>query len=199
MKAAVSNTVPDFHMKKFGDYYTPGILEPSVHMNLVETMEDVAETARVPEKFIFNTRMGDFCAEKELKWVSRYYSHRKDGCAGLAYTGNSALLEDRMFSIAGAFLRNYIDARMFTIHEIIDRLRENSMGDYSVVLVPNFFMGTAKKVPDWQISLVQSWLMGRYARSRILVLYVSNMEELAAVYGTQIRDHINKRFYVVKY
>lgn len=199
MNMASAAVVPDFHMKKYAGYYKPKILRPEVHMTLVETIEEVADVARVPEKFIYKVKMSDYCSAAEMDWVAQYHTLREDGLAGFAYVGTPQRLEDRMFAMAGAFLRNYIDARIFTIHEIVDRLKASNMGDYSVVMVPNFYTGGKKKFPDWQVALVQSWLSGRYARSKVLVLGVRNMEELAVGYGTQVASHIQDRFKLVTF
>lgn len=195
--AAVKLSVPDFHMKKFGGYYKPKVLDPTAHLSLVEKMNEVSETARVPEKFIYQTRMQEFCGEAEIDWVSKYRHYRKEGVAGFVFLGLPYGLEDKMFAMAGAFLRNYIDVRILTLQEIMECLKEGSMGDYSVVMVPNFFVGATKKLPEWQVALLQGWLMDRYARSKPLVLYVSSMAELGIAYGVQFKEHIQEKFCVV--
>lgn len=188
-------SVTKFHMRKYQKYYAAGILVPEVHAQLVESMEGYCQVANIPDAFVYRIRMDKYCSADEINYVKTYKRTRRVGIAGFMYAGRSVGVDERMMAMTGAFLRNYIDARLMTIQQVTQKLKEGEDVDASVVLIPNFVSSSARsKPPGWVVDSIQGWLLSRYARQRPIVAYIKSMVALRASWGDVVRDHFANRF-----
>lgn len=196
MSSAADSSVTKFHLEKYGKYYKPEILVPDYHLRLVEEIESVAQVANIPSRYIYKTRIADWCDETDENWVKRLKFWSEEGIAGLYYTGKIQHVEDRMMVMAGACIRNFIDARVYTVQSLIVKLKEETMPDPTVVFVPNFFLmpGSGGKLPEWQIALLMGWLMRRYTKNLQTCLYVESMPKLGDLYGNLFKEHLELHF-----
>lgn len=190
----------DAHIKKFEKWYESGILKPDHHARLVSDIERVAQTAKILPRFIANNMSECGCTEAEIDWLRDMKYHRENGHTGMVYLGGCGNVADRMMAVAGACLRNYIDARMFTIQEVVDGLKDHSLPDSRVMLVPNFFLMKTEggDLPSWQTSSLLGWLYSRYSSGKYTVLYVYSLNELASGYGVSFKDHIKQHYIPIK-
>ncbi len=84
---------------------------PAEHDELVMRIGRVASVAGVPESAIYATPLSAHCGEQERRWFRRHRRLADEGVARLAYLGTQAV-EQRMAALAGAFLHNFVDARI---------------------------------------------------------------------------------------
>ena len=189
--------IVEAHRSRFEKYYEPGILDPSYHMQLVESMDKWARIARVPKFFIYKTSMTLYCGESEIDYVKDFREHSDNNIAGLMFHGpNITNVEDRMFAMAGAFLRNHVNAQVIPLYDLLQGVKNGEAPSASVVFVPNFWLPKTGggDIPDWQSSMLTSWLLDRFASGTQTVLYAKNLKEMGASYGQMVGQHIIKHF-----
>jgi len=173
------------------DAFQSGVLDQEVHGRLVQDIERIAGTANIPVAAIC-TPLGHVCDEKTVDWVKGAKFHQETGDhIGLVFTGEIEQLNDKVDAMAGAFIRNFIDARVMTIEEIMSRIQAMSMPDPSVLLVPNFWDGK-DGIPKWHKSMVLGLLFARASARQLTVLYIKDLEAMATDLGPTLRDHLNK-------
>jgi len=189
-----------FHQKKYAKYYKPGILQVDHHLRLVESITQYARQASIPEYFIYQTKLSDYCGEHEINYVRRLQFWPDEGIAGMVYVGSVPGMEDRMMAIGGAVTRNMIGAKMLTLQELIVLLKNDDPPEETVVLIPNFFLdeGSGGGIPGWQIAMIVGWLMSRFSGDKQTILHVSNMAACAAKYGKVLTNHISTHYVVTE-
>lgn len=173
-----------------------GILNKEYHAALLNDVERFAATAGIPPSFVWS-RLSQYCTEKEVLWVKRM---RMGADHGMCYTGEFKVpIEDKMMAVAGACLRNYIDARVMPLQEVLARLKDDSMPHPTVLLIPNFCLakGDGGDIPQWQSSSLLGLLYSRLARNLKTVLYVSQLPALEKHYGSACLKHINAHYTMV--
>lgn len=186
----------DEHVERYKKWYDGGALKPDHHARIVTDIERIAQTAKILPMYIAKRMSSCGCTEKEIDWLRDLKQHRDDGVTGMVYLGGCNSVEDRMMAVAGACIRNYIDARMFTVQEVIEGLKDKSLPDCRVMLVPNFYLMHSEggDLPSWQTSSLLGWLYSRYSSGNFTVLYVQSTDKLSQEYGVSFKDHIQKHY-----
>jgi hypothetical protein len=195
MSVASMGNATTHHLAAYSRFYEPGVLVPAAHCRLVEQLDNVSGLSNVPSPYIYRYSMSQFCSTQEREWVRNIWSYRNEGVAGLCYIGAVPRVEDRCFSIAGALLRNFIDARVYPLQEVLSRLKDGVLPKATVIAVPDFFNGLP--MPDWQVANLRSWLLSRYSAGLQTVLAVSDLGLLEKAYSKQIAEAIETRFFQV--
>jgi hypothetical protein len=176
------------------DPYATGVLTPEVHERLVPNLERFADEANIVSDWIW-TPLGSVCGPAEVDWVDRFKFHRGDRVFGLAYVGwnPDPPIEDRMAAIAGALIRHFVNARVMTVHRLIDASNEAAVPDVSCLLIPNFFLGPSDIRP-WQASLLFDALVHRHALGMQTVVYASDLQAMGVEYGAALKRHVEKHY-----
>jgi hypothetical protein len=183
------------HQYVYAHMYEPGVLDPDVHYKLVEDFDHYLSIARVRPEFVINNMDSIGCGEVEQDWVRGIRKHASNRIAGLAFIG-SKNVADRMGAIVGACLRNYIDARIITVQELLRSMKDGDAEDPTVLLIPNFFIGkqSGGDLPTWQVSQLLGLLYQRFFDNRLTVIYVQDMNALAEGYGLPFKEHVEKNY-----
>jgi len=179
------------HKEEYADLYAPGALTVDRHQDLVLEIDVLCRIAGIRKEWVAR-KMSDVCSAKELEWVSNSPTHARNDIAGLVYVGVSDV-EDRMNAMCGAFLRNFIDARVVTVQQLI----EPSGGpNPTVLLCPNFFLakGAGGDVAQWESTRLYGLLLQRFNQGRLSVLYVADMDVLGTQYGAVFQKHIERHY-----
>lgn len=167
-----------------------GILKKDFHARLLADLKRFAAQAGIPPEYVWS-RLSQYCTGADLTWVRKM---REGKDHGLIYVGTNFAqpIEDKMMAIAGACLRNYIDARVMTVQDVLNRLKNDTMPAPTLVLVPNFCMSKddAQGVAPWEAGALLGWLYSRLARNLKTVLYVGSMEALQIAYGDSMHKHL---------
>lgn len=182
------------------DPYETGVLDRHVHARLVADITNIARDAAIQAKWIWMP-LADTVSPTEVDWVKKFHLHTAQGKTGFCLVGEAKVsVEDRMSAIAGALLRNFVRARVFTIGQLLERTADRDTTSATCLLVPNFFLGKAQggHIPDWKVSLVYDLLLERHLSGRQTVIYVASMKALAVEYGAAIAKHINTNFHVLE-
>lgn len=176
--------------------FSAGLLSKSFHDRLIADLPQLSAKAGIPPKFVW-APLSQYCQSDDLAWVR---SIRDDETAGLAYIGKTnPTVETKMMAITGACMRNYIDARLMTVQDVLSRLKADNMPSPTVLLVPNFCLDKAEggDIPSWQVSSLLGLLYGRMAKGLKTVLYCGSLAALEKSYGQPFREHIESHYTIV--
>lgn len=176
------------------EVFSIGILDVEYHDRLLADLNRFSEKAGIPPQYVWS-KLSSYCTDKDITWVRKM---REGTDHGLVYVGNTGKVsvEDKMMAIAGACLRNYIDARVMTVQDVLSKLKNDSMPYPTLVLVPNFCMAStdASGVASWQAAALLGWLYSRLARNLRTVLYVGSLSALESLYGEAVVRHLKAHY-----
>lgn len=163
------------------------------HARLVADLPHVCELANVPPSYVHNSIKG-ICTKDETDWVVNFHKNRASGVAGLAMVGTDEA-EKHMLAMAGAFLRNYIDARVVTKDRLLAMATSDVITMPTVLLVPNFFIqGYGKGQPSYKVQALYDLLLSRFTASKPTVLYIEDFAAMRKEYGEAIASHIKAHY-----
>lgn len=188
------------HKAKYKAYYKPGLLDPEFHQKLVENIDRICSMGRIPALYVYGVPLSKYCDEADRKYVEGFRSWKKKGVAGMAYVGGVPHIADRMMAIAGALTRNYVEAQVMTIQEVIQSVKDNNTPTSTCLLIPNFYLPKDQggSIPDWQVSMVMAMLMERFAQGVQTVIYVQDLNKLERDYGRPMLEFIRDHLYIVE-
>jgi hypothetical protein len=171
------------------------ILDPEHHKRLLLDLPGICQVANVLPMYVHHS-MKDYCTPAEIDWVVNFRDYQAQG-TGLVLTG-TASPEERMMAIAGAFLRNFVDARVMSLTTVLDLKDMKALPDPTVMLIPNLFLrSVGKALPAWKVQIVYDILLHRLTSNKPTVVYVEDMVALAAEYGRVFADHLTKHYITV--
>jgi len=171
------------------------VLDPDHHRRLIEELDDVARVAGVPKRYIERS-MSEHCSAEEAAWVRDYRLHAAKGQFGLCYLGSDHT--QRMMAMCGAFVRNYIDARLVTLADLIELARTNDVPSASVLLVPSFHREAKQgSVTAFQTNLLWQVLESRMITERLTVIGVQSLALLKNDYGAHFADLVSSHYEVI--
>ena len=185
------------HYEEYKHIYKFGVLSPTSDYQLVMGIEHFSQTAGIPPHYVYRSIV-DFAENGVTDWMRDYFSHKDNGIFGCCLVGDQDVLM-KMSAMIGCAIRNYIDARLMTLQEVIDFRKNGSRIGFELVAVPNFFVSKSEggDVPKWQSSQLLSWLYERYAEGVMTILYVSSMPTLKNSYGTAFERFITDNYKVM--
>lgn len=173
--------------------YESKVLDPEIHGRLVKEIESVARRANIPVQMVW-TSMTKFCTDEEIDYVRELRKKNAVGILGLVYVGygteDGVPVIDRMSAAAAACVRNYINAQVMMVNEIIQHTQAGTMPNPTVLLVPNFYVGEDDKIPKWRSGALLDMLYSRRQEGLQTFLYVRDMNDLASDYGSSFVEHL---------
>lgn len=166
-------------VEETGDTDLKNMLTVADHARIIKDLEGVCQRAGIPEKYLRHSAK-TYCSHKEIEWLAGFY---ETGHPGLILTGSRGL--ERCMSLAGALLRNYVDARVVTLEHCVE-VREQPHA--TCLLIPNFCTTqSSKTTPGWKMTKLYDLMLSRFQSDTPTVVWI---ESLACVkdYGTAMSD-----------
>jgi len=108
------------------DMFDSKVLHRDVHERLVEDIDNIVADAGIDKKWVA-TPLGTVCREGVVEWTRRFKFHPDEQKHSLLVTCPDA--DDVCGAIAGALLRNFLRARVFTLQDVIAAYRVQGRGD----------------------------------------------------------------------
>ena len=100
------------------------VLRPEKHRRLIADLASVCEVANVPPHMVKQSAK-PFLSAKQLDWLVRFPQYAEAG-RGLVVLGEQAIAPDTiMMAMAGALIRNYIDARVVSLNTLLKALEHD--------------------------------------------------------------------------
>lgn len=175
------------------------ILDKEVHARLIADIDHICGTASIDPRFVHKSMVGT-CGAGEIDWVRNFRKYRSEGVAGLAMVGVDNENE-RQRLMCGALLRNFIDARVVPLNQLLILARKDSLPEPTVLLIPNLFIkpvGPGKQFYASQLQILHDVLVARQGQDKPTVVYVEDMDGMRAAYGAPIADLIEQHYKIVK-
>jgi hypothetical protein len=179
-----------------------GLIDESAHTQLLADISGYTRTAGIPEHFVW-TSINKYCGKDEIEYVATIkdsLTNRDGEVIGMVYLGDvgGAPVNERMMSIAGVCLRNYINAKVMTVQAVLESMKANQMPtNVSVLLIPNFYDKDCQ-IAKWQVSDLLGMLYQRQQEGKHTILHISSMKELESEYGKSFKNHLRGKFVVIK-
>ena len=187
-------------LKKKSDHpaYASGVLVEEHHDRLVQNLNAFAKDAGIQPRWI-STKLADTCGPAEVNYVKKFNFLKASGeVDGLCYlrTSGAADPDRRMAALAGAFVRNFIRARVMTLGTVFDHTAKGGRIDATVLLIPNFCLSKSEggAIAAWQSQAMVDLLMQRAQDGQQTVLYATSLADVGAMYGTLLARTIETRF-----
>lgn len=176
-----------------------GLLDPDYHDQLLVDIDSLARQAGIPVGYVW-VPLKDYCGGQEYAYVEKL---KHESCKiGMTYIGSfeKPTIHERMMAITGTCLRNYINAKVMTLQDVLVALKTDDMPSPTVLLIPNFCMGkkSGGHLADWEKSNLLGLLYRRQQRSQKTILYVSSLADMEADLGQPFVDHIRSHFLTIK-
>lgn len=178
--------------------YEEGLLDRDYHSRLVADGSAAIAAAGILPHMLWS-KLSDYCSEEEISWVRAI--RKQDTRPGLLLMGKSTVsVESRMMAMTGACLRNYIDARLLTVQDVLALLKTDTMVSPTVLMIPNFCLdkGNGGDIATWQVSALLGLLVSRLTKGLRTVLYASSMQAVEMNYGDSFRSHLQTHYFTVK-
>jgi len=171
------------------------ILDPETHSRLLEDLDRVCTAAGVLKKFIYDPLL-EHSTPEVVEWVTNIRLQQ----GGLALVGKRRKpIEMEMMAIAAACIRNFIDARVLTLQQVLRGMGEASVQTPSVLLIPNFYVPRMddSKLPHWQTSQVMDLLITRMAAGKPSIVYIQDWAGVSREYGPAMQTHIENHYTIL--
>lgn len=173
-----------------------GILDAVKHERLIADLDHVKTTANIPANFITHS-MTEFCTPGDIEFVKNYPKLKAQGCAGLLMV-NESNADTRMMAMCGAFIRNFIDARVIPLNTLLSMQEEGEQAMSSVLFIPNLFIRSAgKSLPSWKIQVIYDLLLARYVGGKTTIAYAEEMNGMEMAYGQMFADHLKNHYKIM--
>ena len=181
-------------MSYISDPYSSPVIDKIHHERLIANLTRFSEKAKVPVDKIL-TPMGTKCKVEEVNIVKHFHKlYTVKGISGAFYTKScSADIMERMQEFCGAFIRNYVDARIRTVQEVLSEI--DQMGDCtgSVIAIPNFCGGVMPT--SLQKSILSGWLLNRHTDRKLTIIYIDSPGLLKSEFKDIIAGHVDAHYH----
>lgn len=172
------------------------VLDAERHARLIDDLDHVCAVARVPKQYIEQS-MKSVCGAAEIDWVTNFRMYR-ESCAGLVLEGQPNS-EGRCLAIGGALIRNFIDARVLGLNQVVDMLDAQQYPEATVLIIPNLFVSqVGKSLPAWKVNRVYDLLLTRFTENRPTVVAIESLNDLGNAYGSSFEQLLTHHYRIAE-
>lgn len=176
------------------------VLDPDIHARLISDIDGVCLTANIPQ-YMLHQSAKKSCSPEELEWLIHFQNYRRTG-HGLVITGNPKIGPDhRLMALTAALVRNFIDARVIPLNQILDGVEKGTVPEPTVLMIPNLYVNMVggKTLPAWRAGLLYDLLLSRGIAGKPTVAYVESMDAMELSYGPQIARYVEQHCKIVSH
>lgn len=164
------------------------VLDPVRHRRLLDDIEHICAVAHVPQKFVAES-MTSYCDSTEVDYVVNFRLYRTLHPGLLIHGKPNA--EERSMAICGAFIRNFIDARVVTLSKLLEYAESGNVPDPTVMVIPNLYVASyGKTLPAWKVASVYDILISRWTANKPTIAVVESLPGLQQAYGLAFAQHL---------
>ncbi|MGI4990986.1 hypothetical protein ACRXCV_00010 (plasmid) [Halobacteriovorax sp. GFR7] len=140
----------------------------------------------------------DVCSEQEIKALVHWHQNPK----GLIYYGEVSHVYKRMEAMTAALVRNFIDARIYTVNDMVEQFLEGDLQG-QVIVVPDFFTKVCEnKTHDPFMrhkTNAYSFLIKMRQQGQRAIVYTHDIGLFSERHGGQLlHDLLKEQFYPVE-
>ena len=163
-----------------------------VHESILKDIDGYAERAGLGNnsRYISQSAEG-VLPDNVLKYAVNVKKASSIGKYGGFFTDSTSFNDcnEYMRVMTGLFIRNFIDAKIYSQSQLIQAHRDNVRITATVLLCPNFITPD-EQTPKWKAGILSDFLVGRQVQGKQTVLYVSSLPSLKANLGGHFVDMI---------
>jgi len=163
-----------------------GVIDLDYHDRLLADLDRFTQKAGILPRYVV-TKLSSYCSPQERNWIRHLNLGENNG---LIFIGNKSqvTIENKMMAMAGAFLRNYINAEFMPLQKLLWLLKDDETPECKVLLIPNFCielsdLSSGAVLPAWQIATLLGLLYSRLSKNQHTVLAIDSWEALEEQYG----------------
>jgi hypothetical protein len=164
------------------------VLDQSRHARLIADIDHICAIARVPRLYV-ETSMKQHCDAAEVEYVVNFRLYRAS--VGGLVISEKKNPDTRIMAICGAFVRNFIDARVYSLTDILEAVQDKDVPEPTVMLIPNLYVPS---LPKWKSSLLYDVLLRRLTSNLPTVVAVESMMDLRKDYGETFFQHLTSHY-----
>lgn len=173
------------------DPFAGDVLDFIVHDRLVKHKDKFSAASGVPSRYIWCP--DDRLSACELEWARAFNRNKQSGILGLAYVGKFQKLtvEERFFRLAGKLLRNFVNARVMQMDQIM-AARNEGYPEVTCLFVPTLCEVRSDPVKGTSAA---SLLLDRFSKPRQqTIIHFESWSKLRDYHGTLVHDHVKQHF-----
>lgn len=164
------------------------VLDKSRHARLIQDIDHICAIARVPRLYV-ETSMKQHCDAAEIEYVVNFRVYRAS-VAGLVIAEKDNP-DTRCMAICGALVRNFIDARVYSVTDVLEAVQGQDVPEPTVMLIPNLYVPS---LPKWKSSLLYDVFLRRLSGNLPTVVAVESMMNLRKDYGETFFQHLTSHY-----
>lgn len=173
-------------------------LQKGVHDRLLQDIDHIASMSNVPVSMI-KMSCSDYLGKGVKSWLISYRKLKAIDMASAYMLGPlKASPEKLMMAMAAVLIRNFIDARVYSLQGFLD-LEGSAARQATAVFIPNFQNSYhGKPLASHQVQTLYSILLDRMTEDKVTVLYLDSIDQMRDQYGTSISEFITKNYTQLK-
>ncbi len=175
-------------MSFVGPHNSPVFDPAGVHAELLKDIAVYARLAGIRQEWIWEPLEGRV-GPKERKWVAHFRGHRDRGSSGILWLG--APPSQQMPAVVGALTRNFIDARLRTVEELLDDT--TGAATATALFIPDFCLSDLPLTPSVR-QTVTGVLLRRATEGRQTGLYGVSHSAILSVYGEAVAALVKESY-----
>lgn len=165
------------------------VFDPTgAHARLFADIALYARLAGIRKEWIWEP-LGDRVGENERKWVSHFKGHADRGTCGILWLG--APPAQQMPAVVGALTRNFIDARLRTVEELVED--GTGAAGATALFISDFCLSDSPLTPSTR-QAVTSILLRRATASQQTGLYAVSLLSIQKAYGDAVAALIEESY-----
>lgn len=180
-----------------------GLLHPVEDADLIKDLEKISHRTGVPTNMIVNSILPNNGAtrDEDRRWLKNFDPNNPPTGTYMVKAKNDATHTKalaRMQWMAGVLIRNYIEARVVSIFDIIEDMEgAHRLDQVDVVFIYNLEVGlVGKEMTGWQLAKVLDFLARRLNQYATFV-YVESLENLGK-FGPSLREFVEGYYVPLK-
>lgn len=172
-------------------------LQKGKHDILEDQILFISAQTRIPERFIRHVAAKDYCTEEEMHWIRSSKKNIANGNLGMILCGYQAKLQNKLLAIGATLIRNYVDARVYSLSELLQLLdsKYDEPPDCTVLIVPDLCVADYV-IPKGQVHKLTGYLYKRFTSQKSMIAYVDSLELFSSIYGRAMLDHILNNYQI---
>lgn len=166
------------------------VLDDEKYNRLKQAMSDIVLQSHVPQKFIETSAVGSI-DKADMDYLLSFSDLRKEGKLG-GYLKFGGIQNIKFNYMAGALIRNFIDARVLTIEQALD------LGDSNptVLFLTDFCIASedSKPLPSWKTQQIYDLILHRFDGKRQTILSATSQGSILKNYGIHLKDFLIENY-----
>ena len=171
-------------------------LQAGKHDTLRDQLSFIAEQAHIPEKYIRHVGAKEYCTEAEMSWLRNTKKNISEGKGGMILHGTQLhSISKKMLAIGATLTRNFIDARVYSISELLDLIesRYEDPPECTVLIIPDLCISDYE-IPKRQIHKLAGYLLKRFVDEKAMIAYVDSIKVVEEKYGSNFADNLKNHY-----